>query len=442
MLTAAVVLVAILPLGLPGEIQAQDRIGGEYGLWVRYDGLDEGGDRAGSGAPIVTGRTRLVVGWLTDQPQVGLLEVVAGGELILRTETEQGQGHEVAFPVPDVEEVLLRYGTAPDSDLHETRVDLRPSPSGHSGILTDVDSLFVMGDVHGEYESLLQVLQGAGLVDASGRWSGGARHAVFLGDVFDRGPDVTKTLWLLYRLEREAAAAGGGAHVVLGNHEVMIFTHDLRYVSPKERLLARLHGVPYYDLFDVRTSVLGRWLSQRPVAMKVDDLLLAHGGITSRFAQFRVGELNDSVAGFLREDLFHGWSDTTVVVVSDSSIVERAEEIYRTVVVMDSAGVALRNETFFGDDGPLWFRGYVLRDDLEEELQRVLDAHDARIHVVGHTALPTIESLYGGRLLAVDLRDAATEGLLLVRDQRTGEYRGWRYGLEGRIGEIRVAGER
>ena len=464
-LAAAAILTMVAPLGLPATMQAQDRLGGEYGLWVRYAEPPATGARAAHG-PADTNAPRLIVGWLTEEARGGLLEVVTDGELILRRETEEGQGHEVAFPVPETEELLLRYGAAPSresasatpdgasrtspsasrleagaaSGLHETRIRLRAGSDRPSGILTGVDSLFVVGDVHGEYDSLFRVLQGAGLVDSRGRWSGGSRHVVFLGDVFDRGPDVTKTLWFLYRLEHEAAAAGGGAHVVLGNHEVMIFTHDLRYVSPKERLIARLHGAPYYDLYDVRTSVLGRWLARRPAAMKVDDVLLAHGGITPRFMGFEVDELNDSIAGFLEEDLFYGWSDTTVVVVSDSAIVEQAEEVYRKVVVMDSAGVALRNQVFFGDQGPLWFRGYVLRDDLEEELQRVLDAHDARIHVVGHTALRTIESRYDGRLLAVDLQDPATEGLLLVRDPRTREYRGWRYGAEGRISDLEVPG--
>src|SRR6185295_18454285 len=107
------------------------------------------------------------------------------------------------------------------------------------------DSLYVVGDIHGERQSLLRLLANAGLTDRSGAWIGGRRHVVFVGDFFDRGTEATGVLWLLYRLEHEAAAAGGSADVVLGNHEIMIFTDDLRYVTPKERMVAALHRTTY-----------------------------------------------------------------------------------------------------------------------------------------------------------------------------------------------------
>ena len=46
-------------------------------------------------------------------------------------------------------------------------------------------------------------------------------------------------------------------------------------------------------------------------------------------------------------------------------------------------------------------------------LDGVLDEFGAEIHVVAHTPVPSIESRYDGRLLAVDLERPATEMLLL-----------------------------
>ena len=71
---------------------------------------------------------------------------------------------------------------------------------------------------------------------------------------------MTKTLWFLYGLERQAEAAGGKVHVVLGNHEIMVLVNDLRYVSQKELAISEGHGIPYAGLFDGRSSVLGKWL--------------------------------------------------------------------------------------------------------------------------------------------------------------------------------------
>ena len=75
-----------------------------------------------------------------------------------------------------------------------------------------------MGDVHGNYNHLILLLENGGVVDADLNWSWGAGHLVFNGDVFDKGPGVTESLWLIYKLEQQAEAAGGMVHYLLGNH--------------------------------------------------------------------------------------------------------------------------------------------------------------------------------------------------------------------------------
>ena len=253
-------LISILGALLPSAVSAQ-ALDGEYGLWVE----SENGE--------------LRVGWLTSPAAEGVLEVVSGGQTVSRTETPSSETHTATLPGPGEERVLLRYGRLGEADLASTTVYLRDESARASAVLSGVDSLFVVGDVHGEYDRLQQLLLNADLIDAERRWTGGRSHVVFLGDVFDRGPDVTRALWFLYGLERSAREAGGGAHVVLGNHETMIFTHDVRYVSEKEQLVVQLHGTPYPELFDIRKSVLGRWLATRPGLMQVDRVLLAHGGV-------------------------------------------------------------------------------------------------------------------------------------------------------------------
>jgi hypothetical protein len=44
--------------------------------------------------------------------------------------------------------------------------------------------LVAIGDMHGDYDKALRVLSMAGLIDASGRWSGGQTVAVQVGDAF------------------------------------------------------------------------------------------------------------------------------------------------------------------------------------------------------------------------------------------------------------------
>lgn len=383
---------------------------GEHGLGVWVDG------------------DRLVVGWLTDGARRGLFEARVDGRVVHRDTTPRGGAHEVAFPRPDAPAVTLRYGALPEGsghgpgalELHETTIRPGEAPPGDEpAVVRGVDSLYVVGDVHGQHRRLRRLLENAGLVDADGAWTGGRSHLVLLGDLMDRGSDVTKTLWFVYGLEAEARAAGGRVHVLLGNHEIMVLTDDLRYVSGKERLVAHRHGRSYAGMYHVDRSLLGRWLASKPVALRVDDVLLAHGGIGPAYLDHGVRALNDTLRTYLEEPLFRYWSDTTVALPK-----------------MDSATVMRRYRFFFEGASPLWYRGYARGEAPDSTVDRLLEAHDARLHVIGHTTVPSIRSRYGGRVILVDLRDPATEMLLLARE---GER--WARRVIGLEGEPRPLGE-
>ncbi len=406
---AYVILALLGPLPVAG---IQVRLDGEYGLWV----TDSGG---------VIG-----VAWLTSGVEEGVLEVFSEGRLEYRIETLAAQAHFTTFPRPIGDSVLLRYGVLKAEDLHTTVLYLNEEDPRTPDVISGVDSLFVVGDVHGEYDRLLGLLGNAGLIDAESQWVGGRSHVVFLGDLFDRGADVTQTLWFLYELERQARAAGGGAHVVLGNHETMIFTDDVRYVAAKEQLIASLHGTSYPDLFDIRRSVLGRWLAGRPGLMKVNRVLLAHGGVAPGSSPRSVEAVNDSMWTFMSEDLFYQWSDTTLALVSDSAAAERVADGYESVIIMAPDAIERRTRLLFDETSILWFRGYVASDRFTAELDGVLDEFGAEIHVVAHTPVKSIEARYDGRLLAVDLEKPATEMLLLVWDSGGGPYQRWRFSLD------------
>ena len=406
------VLVILSLLGPLSAAGSQVQLDGEHGLWV----TDSGGEMG--------------VGWLLSRSGVGVLEVFSEGRSVYRVETPLGQAHFTTFPRPSGATVLLRYGALEAEDLYSTVLYLRGEAPRALEVLSGVDSLYVVGDVHGEYDRLLGVLGNAGLIDTEDQWVGGGSHVVFLGDVFDRGADVTRTLWFLYELERQARVAGGGAHVVLGNHETMIFTEDLRYVSGKEQLVARLHGVSYTDLFDIRRSLLGRWLVGRPGVMKVNRVLLAHGGVAPGSSPRSVEAVNDSMWTFMSEDLFYHWADTTLALVTDSTTGKQLEDQYERVIVMDPAAVERRAELLFNETGILWFRGYVESDALTAELDGVLAEFGAEVHIVAHTPVRSIQSRYDGKLLAVDLERPATEMLLLVWDPGEDRYQRWRVGLD------------
>lgn len=374
-----------------GSAPQGTRYSGEYGLWVQLP------------------PDSLVVHWLTSARTAGLLEVEANGRSLLRDTTPRGRGHRVAVPRPRSDSIRLRYGAA-GGETFETSIRLEspgarpdraagtPRRGGAVSGCDGVDSLYAVGDVHGHYDQLVELLRNAGLVDEAGDWSGGTSHLAFLGDLVDRGPDVRRTLWFVYRLQGQAARAGGRVHTLLGNHEIMVLTGDHRYVAPKERLMARLYGTSYANMYHPERSVLGRWIASWPAALRMDRVLLAHGGIGPAYRDWSVEAMNDSVRAWTREPLFRYWTDTTVAVPP-----------------MDSTAIARRTRFFFQEESPLWFRGYARTDTLGRALRRTLASHGARLHVIGHTPVPRIRHNYTDSVALVDLREPASELLLLTR---------------------------
>ena len=355
---------------------------------------------------------RLEVRWITREHTRGRLLVLdETGHTLQDVSTRAGRLHTVRVPLPSGP-VRLQYGSRGDAtDRHETRIDPAP-PTLSPFALPAVDSLFVVGDTHGELERLRQLLRNAGVTDGADRWSAGRAHLVFLGDLMDRGADVNALLWFVHRLEHEAQRAGGRVHVVLGNHELMVFTSDERYVHPKELALAQLHAKSYGRLFDIRSSILGRWLASKPGMLQVGDMLMVHGGVSSDWLPYTVGTFNDTLRAFMGEDLFHNWADPTFPVTVDSAALER------------------RNDFFWSERSVFWYRGYVQSDTLRAELDSVLSRYGVRTMVVAHTPQPTMTARYGGDLLAVHPRLPALEMMLVVREEGS-EPRRMRFGLEG-----------
>ncbi len=85
------------------------------------------------------------------------------------------------------------------------------------------ERIYVIGDVHGQFEKLARLLRDTKLVGNTFSWTGGSATLWFIGDFFDRGPDGIEVVDLVMRLQSEAAAAGGRVESLLGNHEVVLF---------------------------------------------------------------------------------------------------------------------------------------------------------------------------------------------------------------------------
>lgn len=253
-----------------------------------------------------------------------------------------------------------------------------------------VARVVAFGDVHGAYRELVPLLQQAGVIDAQLRWSGGATHLVSLGDLLDRGPDSRAVMDLLMRLETEAPKSGGFVHVVLGNHEVMNLTGDLRYVSAAEYAafapptttpaVAAAEGAPppvpgaaeHRRAFST-DGVYGKWLIGKPLLIVINDTVFVHGGLPQSIGALGLG------AGNAR---FH-------------------DELMQALNPVGPTEGPLLSQ-----NGPLWYRGtarcHVLLEG--DRLRRTLNQLSARRVAIGHTptAIRRAQSRFSSAVVMLD----------------------------------------
>ncbi|WP_286235061.1 metallophosphoesterase [Thalassotalea sediminis] len=228
-------------------------------------------------------------------------------------------------------------------------------------------------DFHGQYSLMKSILQNNGVIDNNGNWALGKGHFVITGDIFDRGDKVTEILWFIYHLEQQAKAAGGYVHLLLGNHEVMILNGDLRYLHPKYIDVARMLDTPFELLFDQGT-VLGEWLRSKPVLVKINDMLFAHGGFHPELVEKKL-------------------TLETINTTFKTNLVKRELAEPRT-----GLGRYLHKS-----NGPIWYRG-LLRDNgaTSAEIDLLLTHFDVKHLVVGHTSQKEVLTKHQGRVIAID----------------------------------------
>ena len=327
--------------------------------------------------------------------------------------------------------------------------------------------IVAIGDVHGALPEFESILKQTSLIDArrgaGGGWTGGRSVLVQLGDVVDRGPQTRACLDLLMALERSAERQNGKVMALLGNHEVMAMTGDLRYVSPedfqsfvtgrsekiredayreylnfvssqdlragdappaqqteREKWMAE-HPLGFFERRDAfgPLGVYGRWLRSHDVAYQSGDAAFVHGGLSPSFSFRDIRDLNEQMRAALAA-FDSGWqslSRTGIIwryMTLDEAILqiqtERAAIPTRENVdpkLKDDLEQFVRLVTWLvSPNNPIWYRGLAVEP--EEALGPGLEAMLARLkigHIVaGHSVAPEFEirQRFGNRVFLID----------------------------------------
>ncbi len=288
-----------------------------------------------------------------------------------------------------IQAVLPPFRTFRTAGISPDRKFVRDPQVSFSGI----EKIAVVSDIHGQFDVIRKVLISHGVMNEDQHWTFGKGHFVVVGDIFDRGEQVTETLWLIYNLQQEAREAGGRVHFLLGNHETMIMDRDVRYVNDRYMITSGLLGTPYYDLYGPN-AYLGRWLRSLPLTIRINEMVFVHGGFSKELVREVKGLKNIN-------DLYHQYLIDTEEGLEVCA--EKAEQL----------------NLLGGKAGPLWYRGYFLDEEFEQrDIDRILKRVGATKMIVGHTSFQAIRTFFNGKVLAVDssMKFGSMGEVLLIED--------------------------
>jgi hypothetical protein len=327
------------------------------------------------------------------------------------------------------------------------------------------ESLVAIGDVHGDFDDFVGILQRIGLIDKQNHWTGGRTTFVQTGDLLDRGPKPREVMDLMMALEKDAGQAGGRVLSLLGNHEMMNIMGDLRYVTPANyasfadsnsaqrqksayeeyvkwrnrhpELISELsqpmelteaewmarHPLGFVEQREAFSpkGEYGKWLRGHNALAEVGGEIFLHGGIHADLAKIRVDAVNkrirdeiesfDAVKQYLQDEAlilpFFNMQEITFaaqaqVIAERKSRVPASQERQAKILEFLKYGEWLSVKP----DGPLWFRGYDQWSDAEGEAQidKILDAYKVAHIVVGHTVQRSgrIRPRFGGKVFLID----------------------------------------
>jgi hypothetical protein len=277
-----------------------------------------------------------------------------------------------------------------------------------------VERIVAIGDIHGDYDTYVSLLQSARIINKKLNWDAARAHLVQLGDIPDRGSSTRKIMDLLMKLERQAEKAKGKVHVLIGNHDAMNAYGDLRYATPQEfaefrtgeseavrqslreqdiaeqRKRAEAAGTDFkvddawqskwesehpLGWFEHRAAYgpkgkYGQWIRGRDAIVRINDTLFVHAGVGPKYVALSVEEINEKV----RQEL-KGTSPLAGGIVTDP-------------------------------EGPLWYRGLAQGEEqeLSGHVSAMLDHFGVKRVVIGHTpTLTTVIPRFSGAVVLADV---------------------------------------
>ena len=142
------------------------------------------------------------------------------------------------------------------------------------------EDIFAIGDVHGDYGRLVNLLAAAKIIDPLDHsWTAGRAVLVFTGDMIDKGPHSLHVVQLAASLNAAAARKGGRVVALMGNHEAEFLADPAEKKVKEFAQDLRGAGLDPLGVAACRGDV-GQFLCSLPFGARVGDWFFSHGGNT------------------------------------------------------------------------------------------------------------------------------------------------------------------
>ncbi|HVM74022.1 MAG TPA: metallophosphoesterase [Candidatus Saccharimonadales bacterium] len=337
---------------------------------------------------------------------------------------------------------------------------------GRAAYAQQEQTLVAVGDVHGNFDGLCDILKRVGLINDAHHWSGGQATFVQVGDLVDRGTRERDVLDLMIQLESEAPEVGGQVEALIGNHEIMNIMGDLRYAtpqifatfatpdsealrkasyeqylkwqkangdllsemkdpsfSPSEQEWLEKHPPGFFEqrVAFSRNGVYGKWIREHHAIVIFNSILFLHGGIAPEQSRLTVDQLNSRIRSEVRQ-----WDDAFQYLVDRKLVLPFFTFQETLAIVKGIFALAAKTRRMAPEEqkeklapfltlgewlcisqtGPLWYRGYDQwsDDDGAPQADALLRSYKVAAIVVGHTVQKTlsIRARFGGKVFLMD----------------------------------------
>jgi len=234
------------------------------------------------------------------------------------------------------------------------------------------DRLVIIGDIHGDIKRLKTILIEAKIINNNIEWIAEPPNTVVvqMGDQVDslnrdnsipdwEVIDDVEVIYFTNLLDKFAQSKGGRFISIIGNHEFMNVIGNYSYVSSKS--MANNEN-KRRELFKTGGK-LSPILSNRPIVLKIGELLFCHAGLTGNHIMI-LKKYNKNISYINRI-----WRNF----VLHNNVLKEDKEIFDKIL-LDYEGI-------------LWTRNLGNQD----ELKKMLDSINCTFMFVGHTVMDGIK---------------------------------------------------